>query len=131
MDSLVLLEVTGDQLHKTLENGVSQWPKLEGRFPQVSGIKFLFDPSQPPGSRINPENIEVSCDRLVPSGMYKLVTKGYLATGKDGYDVLANAKILIDEECSPDLTTVVQNHFQLNSNSFNPSMKLEGRIVKI
>ena len=36
LDPLVLLDVTGDQLCQALENGVSQWPKLEGRFPQVS-----------------------------------------------------------------------------------------------
>ena len=35
LDPLVLLDVTGDQLCQALENGVSQWPKLEGRFPQV------------------------------------------------------------------------------------------------
>lgn len=26
---------SGDQILEALENGVSQWPKLEGRFPQV------------------------------------------------------------------------------------------------
>ena len=36
MDPLVLLEVTGEQIHQALENGVSMYPKLEGRFPQVS-----------------------------------------------------------------------------------------------
>ena len=32
--------VLGDQILEALENGVSQWPKLEGRFPQVSKIFF-------------------------------------------------------------------------------------------
>ena len=42
LDPLVLLDVTGDQLCQALENGVSQWPKLEGRFPQVSSsIRLL------------------------------------------------------------------------------------------
>lgn len=27
--------VAGEQILEALENGVSQWPKLEGRFPQV------------------------------------------------------------------------------------------------
>ena len=34
--------VLGDQILEALENGVSQWPKLEGRFPQVSKIYFKF-----------------------------------------------------------------------------------------
>lgn len=29
-----------------------QYPRLEGRFPQVSGVSFEFDPSQPAGSRV-------------------------------------------------------------------------------
>ena len=36
IDPLVLLEVSGEQIVKCLENGVSMYPKLEGRFPQVS-----------------------------------------------------------------------------------------------
>lgn len=42
-----------------LENGVSQYPKLDGRFPQVSGIEYAFDPSKPSGQRILPTDIKV------------------------------------------------------------------------
>ncbi|KAA0166837.1 hypothetical protein FNF31_01212 [Cafeteria roenbergensis] len=51
-DPVVKLKVTGRQLVDALENGVSKWPALEGRFPQVSGIRFAFDPSLPPGERV-------------------------------------------------------------------------------
>ncbi len=34
------------------------------------------------------------------------------ADGKDGYDCLADAKRLVDEENGPTLTYAVQNHFQ-------------------
>jgi len=112
MDPLVLLDVTGDQLLQALENGVSQWPKLEGRFPQVSGISFAFDPSQPPGSRVSPEYVKVGDEYVDREQHYKLVTKAYLALGKDGYDALALAPVLVDEECAPNLTSSVQNHFQ-------------------
>ena len=112
MDPLVLLDVTGDQLCQALENGVSQWPKLEGRFPQVSGISFAFDPSKPPGSRVDPEYVKVGDEYLDLAQHYKLVTKAYLAQGKDGYDALALAPVLVDEECAPNLTSAVQNHFQ-------------------
>ena len=59
MDELILLDVSGEMIHSALENGVSMWPKLEGRFPQVSGITFAFDPSKPPGSRVNHEYVKV------------------------------------------------------------------------
>ena len=112
MDPLVLLDVTGDQLCQALENGVSQWPKLEGRFPQVSGITFAFDPSKPPGSRVDPKYVKIGDEYIDKHQHYKLVTKAYLALGKDGYDALALAPVLVDEECAPNLTSAVQNHFQ-------------------
>ena len=43
---------------------------------------------------------------------YRMVTKAYLANGKDGYDVLANCHQIIDEENAPRLTFAVQNHFK-------------------
>jgi len=112
MDELILLEVTGKMIHDALENGVSMWPKLEGRFPQVSGITFAFDPSKPPGSRVNPEYVKVGDEYLDMEHRYKLVTKAYLGKGKDGYDSLSGADVLVDEEIAPNLTSAVQNHFQ-------------------
>ena len=112
MDPLVLLDVTGAQLLLALENGVSKWPSLEGRFPQVSGISFIFDPSQPPGSRIDPGFVKIGDEFIAMHQHYKLVTKAYLASGRDGYDALAEAPVLVDEECAPNLTSAVQNHFQ-------------------
>jgi len=112
MDPLVLIDVDGSQIHAALENGVSQWPKLEGRFPQVSGITFAFDPSEPPGQRVKSDYVKVGDEYLDKNQRYKLVTKAYLASGKDGYDALASGTILVDDECAPNLTNAVQNHFQ-------------------
>lgn len=96
IDPLVLLEVTGPQLLECLENGVSMYPKLEGRFPQVSGINFAFDPDKKPGKRIDPEFVKVGDEYLdmdpKSKKTYRLATKAYLANGKDGYDVLAKCK---------------------------------------
>jgi len=44
-------------LHQALENGVSKYPSLSGRFPQVSGIQFEFNPVNEPGSRIDAQRI--------------------------------------------------------------------------
>lgn len=96
IDPLVLLEATGQQLLECLENGVSQYPKLEGRFPQVGGISFAFDPSKPPGQRVDPAFVKVGDEYLdvdpKSRKKYRLCTKSYLANGKDGYDVLASCK---------------------------------------
>jgi 5'-nucleotidase len=67
---------------------------------QVSGIRFAFDPSKPPGSRIVHESVTIGSERapLDTSKTYALATKAYLAEGKDGYDVLQVKRRL---SCSP------------------------------
>lgn len=57
----------GSQLIGALENGVSQYPKREGRFPQVSGMKFSFDPESEPYSRVVKDSILVGSDPLEES----------------------------------------------------------------
>ena len=112
MDPLIVLNATGYQIWKALENGVSQWPRLEGRFPQVAGIKFAFDPSKPGGSRIDPQYIKIGDEYLDLEQKYRLVTKSYLHQGKDGYDILKECEVLQSEEECPEMVTSVQNHFE-------------------
>ena len=112
VDPLWKIEVTGTQVLLALENGVSQYPRLEGRFPQVSGISFTFDPSQPSGSRVSENSVVIGGERLQRNKTYTLCTKGYIAAGKDGYDVFRNAKTLLDHEAGIILNSVVRNHFQ-------------------
>lgn len=64
VDSLVVLEITGKQLLEALENGVSQYPKLEGRFPQVSGLTFTFDSTQPSGERVLSDTVKIKGESL-------------------------------------------------------------------
>lgn len=47
-----------------LENGVSKYPALEGRFPQVAGMSYGFDPSKPPNQRVEPMLIKVQGEYL-------------------------------------------------------------------
>ena len=93
---LTIFPLLGKQLLECLENGVSMFPKLEGRFPQVSGISFAFDPEKPAGKRIDPEFVKVGDEYLdldpKSKKTYRLATKAYLANGKDGYEALAKCK---------------------------------------
>jgi 5'-nucleotidase len=57
IDPVVVMKVTGENLHKLLENGVSSYPKLEGKFPIVSGIRFTYDSAKEPYNRILKEDI--------------------------------------------------------------------------
>ena len=50
---------TGQQLLEALENGVSAYPKLEGRFPQIAGMEFGFDPKKTKGHRVDPKLVQI------------------------------------------------------------------------
>eukprot|EP00041_Stephanoeca_diplocostata_P032005 m.1012301 g.1012301 ORF g.1012301 m.1012301 type:complete len:965 (+) comp24066_c1_seq7:370-3264(+) len=115
LDETCVVGLTGRQLIATLENGVSKYPKLEGRFPQVSGIWFEFDPRQPPGQRILHDSVRVGDvqHQLDPDREYHMATKAYLRFGKDGYDMLPEGRLIGDEESSPVLPTVIRNYFKM------------------
>lgn len=113
VDPLAVLELTGKQLLEALENGISQYPKHEGRFPQVSGFSFSFDPSKQSGQRVIANSVLIGGEPLQMNRNYKLCTKGYIASGKDGYDIFKNCKVLISEEEGPILGAIVRNHFSL------------------
>lgn len=46
------------------------------------------------------------------SKTYRLCTKSYLAKGKDGYDCLSGCEVIVNEDDGPQLSTIIQNHFQ-------------------
>lgn len=112
IDPIAVLQASGEHIWRALENGVSQWPKLEGRFPQVSGCTFTFDPSKPSGKRVDPKLITIGDEPLDLTKLYKLTTKAYLASGKDGYDMLKECQVIVPGDESPDLTTSILNHFE-------------------
>ncbi|GMI18964.1 hypothetical protein TeGR_g4904 [Tetraparma gracilis] len=111
VDETCVIEMTGEQLHSALENGVSQYPRLEGRFPQVSGVSFVFDAELEPGARVDFGSIKVKGEKVGKGDKFKVVTKAYLAKGKDGYDVFKDCPVLLDEESAPVLPTLVRNTF--------------------
>ncbi|KAK8024616.1 hypothetical protein PG993_012682 [Apiospora rasikravindrae] len=85
-DPVVVIKASGKNIWLALENSVSQFPALEGRFPQVSNITFSFDASKPTGERIVSANI--GGEPIDMERKYVLVTRGYMGRGKDGYDSL-------------------------------------------
>jgi 2',3'-cyclic-nucleotide 2'-phosphodiesterase (5'-nucleotidase family) len=92
-DEVVRLRVTGATLRAALENGVSLSAEdtRPGRFPQVSGLRFAFDPSRPKGQRIL--QVEVGGRPLDDAAHYTLATLRFLASGKDGYTMLRDAPV--------------------------------------
>lgn len=94
-DPLVVIEVSGKVIVDALENAVSAYPKLEGRFPQVSGISFVFDPKRPPFSRIITDLVQIADEWLDVKQNYSLCIKSYMYSGCDGFTMFKNAKIIV------------------------------------
>ncbi|OAA65167.1 sulfate transporter [Niveomyces insectorum RCEF 264] len=114
-DPVVVIRVTGKAILAALENGVSLYPALEGRFPQVSNIIYEFDPSRPPGSRIT--HCEIGGGPPELDKQYVLCTRGYMARGKDGYTSLlvqsagGSAEELVDEESGILISMMLRQYF--------------------
>jgi len=77
--------VTGENLWKALENGVGGNFPGDGRFPQVSGLKYSFDASKPIGSRIVEVTKLDGTAVAKDSKEYTLATLDFLIYGGDGY----------------------------------------------
>ena len=85
--------VTGANLWKALENGVGGNYPADGRFPQVSGLKFTFDSSKPLGSRIVSVTKNDGTEIAKDATEYTLTTLDYIIYGGDGYvDVFSPSK---------------------------------------
>ena len=78
-------KMTGSDIWKAIENGVSQYPAA-GRFPQISGFKFAFDPAKAAFSRVT--SIKSADGKDIPndnSVEFTVATVDYMVTGGDGY----------------------------------------------
>lgn len=111
-DPLIVIEVTGKTLYEALENGVSAFPKLEGRFPQVAGVSFTFNPERPSGSRVEQRLVRIGDEWLDLDEKYALCVKAYMHGGCDGYSMFKTCPILMDEDSCPELSLAIQNHFK-------------------
>ena len=122
-------KMTGADIWKAIENGVSQYPTA-GRFPQISGFKFAFDPSKGVGSRVT--SIKTLDGKDIPtdnSVEFTVSTLDYMVSGGDGYvDVFhpQTAKIgglLVD-------VLVAGLKADLAAGKVTQLPKLDGRITK-
>ncbi len=98
-NALSLLTLTNDELKAVLEHAIENVPvgavsNAGGRFPQVAGIRFSFDPALPAGTKVQSAVIEGPSGDIVivengvtvnPTDTYRVVTLNFLAGGGDGY----------------------------------------------
>ncbi|UWR89730.1 bifunctional metallophosphatase/5'-nucleotidase [Phaeobacter inhibens] len=116
-NTLSTFEITGEQVIAALENGVSQVEEIKGRFPQVAGLKFTWDPTIAPNEgRIQDVMVGEgdSFAPIDPAKTYVVVTNNYVRNGGDGYKVFAgDDKNAYD--FGPDLADVMAEYLVENS----------------
>ncbi|KAF9259288.1 Metallo-dependent phosphatase [Marasmius fiardii PR-910] len=111
-DPTVVVELDANSLWDALENGLSEWNKLDGRFPAISGFQILWDGSKPANKRIQkiwlrPESQKMRADGSMvdkeevlrsSTRKYLIVTGEYMVKGGDGYTAFKNKKLIIPPE---------------------------------
>ncbi|WP_285907753.1 bifunctional metallophosphatase/5'-nucleotidase [Pseudodesulfovibrio pelocollis] len=95
-NTLVVMEMTGAQVVRALETGVSRGG---GAFPYVAGLRFTADMARPEGARVRDVALvgaDGGLSPLDPAHTYRVVTNDFLAGGGDGYTVMGEAVRVTD-----------------------------------
>ncbi|MBN2907108.1 MAG: 5'-nucleotidase C-terminal domain-containing protein [Rhodobacteraceae bacterium] len=127
-NTLSTFHVTGQTIIDALENGLSQVEEGAGRFPQVAGIKFTWNPAAEPGARVV-DVMVAEGDSFVPidpAASYGVVSNNYVRGGGDGYKMFITAQDVYD--FGPDLADVTAE-FLADHAPYMPYT--DGRIAKV
>ena len=130
-NKLTRFRLKGADLRAALEHGVSRYGVSGGgRFLQVSGLRYTFDPLKPKGDRI--VAVEVRSARGEWSALkgdteYLVASDNYIRFGGDDFTVLRDRAIDPDEDLLP-IQDVLTDYLAKNS---PVTAALEGRIAKV
>lgn len=121
---LTISVITPKLLYETLENGVSRITVdqsgtlfcTDGRFPQVAGMRFIYDPTQTPANTFSVPTVEgnrilsiflkdsnISLNKNDNETKIILACNNYCMDGSDGYTMLKNSSILYESEPLEDI----------------------------
>ena len=132
-NTITTLEMTGADVWLALENGVSRAENPEnegtGRFLQVAGLRYIWSPNLPVGSRV------ISVDVKSPDGtfspieldaVYKVATNNYVRGEGDGPDV-STEKAINPYDLGPTLAESLADYIAAHS---PVATEVEGRITQ-
>jgi 5'-nucleotidase len=111
-----------------LEHGISRIAedKEEGRFPQISGIRFSYDSRRLPGSRL--VRVSINGQPLDDEHVYILATNTYLTEGGDGYSMLTGLHYLVSPVEGPVVPALIISAV-VAAGKIEP--QVDGRIVPV
>ncbi|KAL8709724.1 MAG: hypothetical protein Q9220_005510 [cf. Caloplaca sp. 1 TL-2023] len=114
-DPVIVIRVTGRAIWQALENSVALVPALEGRYAQVSGMRFCYNTTKKPGERVR--WVEVAGAPLDQEKSYTMATRGYMGRGKDGFTSLlvqsegGQAEEIVSEENGILISMILRQYF--------------------
>ncbi len=107
-NTLSTFQAKGQVLIDALENGVSQVEEVKGRFPQIAGMSFTWDPSVAPNEgRI--KDVMVGGEPIDPEATYGIVTNNFIRNGGDGY-AMFTTDAMNPYDYGPDLADVLAEY---------------------
>jgi 5'-nucleotidase/UDP-sugar diphosphatase len=114
-NTLATFQLTGAGVMAALENAVSQVEEGAGRFAQVSGLRYTWNPAGEPGSRIVSVEVDMggTWEALDMEATYGVVSNNFMRGGGDGYSVFTEAMNAYD--FGPGLEEVVATYIGENS----------------
>lgn len=122
----VVTELPGAQVLLALENAVSQVEKGAGRFAQVSGMSFAFDPGAEAGARVS--EVMVGRAPLDAEALYKVAVNDFILGGGDGYAALGGGRVLSNTGGGALLASDVMRYVEA-AGTVKP--QVEGRIKRL
>jgi 5'-nucleotidase len=126
-NTLSTFEVTGAAILAALENGVSTVEEGGGRFPQVAGLRYAFDPAAAVGARVSAVEVRAGAGwvPIDPAATYGVVSNNFVRGGGDGYRMFRDAARAYD--FGPDLADVTAEYLA-QTGPYAPV--LDGRITR-
>lgn len=132
-DKIVLKEVSGEVLIRGIENSVSMYPNLAGRYSAFSGLFFNWDCSKPPGERVLQETLIVHEEHIVKDKIYKVAMHTFMSDGGDGYECFKACKLIESDGDKLNLQLIHDlislNHYLLDT--FKPKYPGRYEVVEV
>lgn len=127
-NTLSTFQIDGAGVIAALENGVSPIEEVQGRFPQVTGLKFTFDSTMASNEGLIQEVMVQTAsgfEAIDLAATYSIVTNNYIRNGGDGYKMFSgDGKNAYD--FGPDFADVVAEYLS-KSGPYAPCT--DGRIA--
>ncbi len=109
---LATFEMTGLQLLTALEVALAGPPDI---FPQVSGMRFDYDSSKPPGQRVLVDSVHVAGRRIALDASYTLTANEGLLMFLPGLGITFENPRILDESASHAVQTLISRRLVIDA----------------